>query len=246
MILACPACRTRFQVEDEALRRPGGRLVRCGNCGHGWRHVAEAAASLRVEPAVPEMPEMPAAPERSAALAPERPEPSNWASVATVLLVLLLGVAALAAVVERRQIVALYPAAAHFYARIGLPVAVPAAGNAATAAALKIAHIAASRTAHGLVIEGDILNNGSAASQVPRLRIALQDRNNRELQSEIVDAPEPRVSAGAHLHFSAPFANPNSAATDVEVTFASGAGGARRTEPAPAPANTAFPRASKS
>lgn len=251
MIIDCPSCRTRFRVEEAALRRPGGRLLRCGNCRHSWRHSLETVAPLRAEPEPPSP--LPAGP-RPSVLAPEQreaprldPERSHWATIAAVLAILLLGVAALAGVLERRAIVALYPAAAGFYARIGLPVERQAAAGAA-AAALKIEHIAASRTPHGLIIEGDIQNNGTMTSEVPRLRISLQDRNNRELQSEVVDAPEAQVSAGAHLHFSAPFANPDKAATDVEVTFASGAAqrGVPGTEPPPASSTAPFPRASKS
>lgn len=37
MILACPNCQTRFQVDDAALAVPGGREVQCGKCGHRWR-----------------------------------------------------------------------------------------------------------------------------------------------------------------------------------------------------------------
>jgi predicted Zn finger-like uncharacterized protein len=248
MILSCPSCQTRFLIADEALRLSGGRLVRCGNCRHTWRHTPEAAEPLRAEPDPPApIPAVPAtpilAPARPEALLPPAPERSHWVAVATVLAVLLLGAAALVGVAGRREIVALYLAAAGFYARIGMSQE-PPAGDAPAKPALKIEHIAATRTQHGLIIEGDIRNLGTTTSDVPRLRISLQDRNSRELQSEIVDAPEGQVSAGAHIHFAAPFANPDRAATDVEVTFASGAAepGGSGTEPSTAP----FPRDSKS
>jgi predicted Zn finger-like uncharacterized protein len=251
MILTCPSCATRFRVADEALRRPGGRLVRCANCRHSWRYGLEEPAPLRAEPEPPApMPTTPAtpvlAPIRPEAVLPPVPERSHWMGVVAVLAILVLGTAALIGVVERREIAALYPAASGLYARIGLS-AQPPAGDAPKPA-LKIEHIAASRTQHGLIIEGDIQNTGSATSDVPRLRISLQDRNSHELQSEIIDAPEAQVSAGAHIHFSAPFANPDRSATDVEVTFAAGAAepGGPGAEPSPSPSTAPFPRDTKS
>ena len=53
MILTCPSCHTRFQADEAALRRPGGRLVRCANCGHSWRHLLDAAPPLRAQPEPP-------------------------------------------------------------------------------------------------------------------------------------------------------------------------------------------------
>jgi predicted Zn finger-like uncharacterized protein len=41
MILTCPACATRYQV-DEAKFPPEGRQVRCVKCGHAWHQDALA------------------------------------------------------------------------------------------------------------------------------------------------------------------------------------------------------------
>src|SRR2546429_5721532 len=36
MILTCPSCETRYQVDEAAIDRAAGRQVRCANCGYLW------------------------------------------------------------------------------------------------------------------------------------------------------------------------------------------------------------------
>ena len=48
MFLTCPACRTRYRVDDALLGGAAGRAVRCANCGHTWH-----AAPVIVEPMRP-------------------------------------------------------------------------------------------------------------------------------------------------------------------------------------------------
>jgi predicted Zn finger-like uncharacterized protein len=44
MIVACPACRTRYLVDDAVLGGEAGRRVRCASCGNLWRHSPDAVA----------------------------------------------------------------------------------------------------------------------------------------------------------------------------------------------------------
>jgi predicted Zn finger-like uncharacterized protein len=55
MIIACPACSTRYVVPDSAVG-PEGRTVRCAKCRHSW--FQEPGEIVLPEPAAPE-PELP-------------------------------------------------------------------------------------------------------------------------------------------------------------------------------------------
>jgi predicted Zn finger-like uncharacterized protein len=52
MIVTCPACQTRYLVDDAAFGANIARRVRCANCGNLWRFSPEKAA---VQGAVPDV-----------------------------------------------------------------------------------------------------------------------------------------------------------------------------------------------
>jgi len=226
MIVSCPVCRTRYQVDEGALRGQSGRTVRCANCGHTWHQAAppelpaigdDAKTDGRIEPAL-EVPPRPAAtlevPPRQRAL-PEPPRRrSRWGALRWLIIAVLLAVAVLAGVVVARgAVVALWPPAARLYALAGFSAEPPLTG-------LKIEKLVPSRTPDGLVIEGDIANNGKMTQDLPRLRVALRDASEKEVQFKIVDPPQPRLPPGAVAHFKTPFDHPDDAAKGVVVTFA--------------------------
>ena len=58
MILTCPSCEARFNVDPEALL-PNGRTVRCGKCGHTWKEMPPEDMPKRVEEIEPPAPVVP-------------------------------------------------------------------------------------------------------------------------------------------------------------------------------------------
>jgi predicted Zn finger-like uncharacterized protein len=226
MIVSCPVCRTRYQVDEGALRGQSGRTVRCTNCGHTWHQAVspepaadgdEAKTDGRIEPAL-EVPPRPATtlevPPRQRSL-PEPPRRrSRWGAFRWLVVAILLALAVLAGfVVARGAVVAWWPPAARLYALAGFSAEPPGTG-------LKIEKLAPSRTSDGLIIEGDIANSGKTTQDLPRLRVALRDAAEKEVQFEIIEPPKPRLPPGAVAHFKAPFDHPDDAATGVVVTFA--------------------------
>jgi hypothetical protein len=124
----------------------------------------------------------------------------------------LLVLAVLVAIAARGEIVATWPAAARLYALVGLPVGPSGPG-------LELDNITPMRTADGLVIEGDITNTGSTARDVPRLRVALRDPDDKETQFKIIDPPTARLGPGETAHFKTSFDHSDETAT-VKVSFA--------------------------
>ena len=103
MIVSCPECAARFEVDPAALG-PTGRKLRCGKCAHVWMQPA---------PALPP-------PRRGrwrAALAAA-------AGAATVVVLAAAGGA-----VFRGEIVERWPAAAKLYAAVGFAPATPDGGR---------------------------------------------------------------------------------------------------------------------
>jgi len=214
MIVTCPACRTRYLVEERALGGPAGRPVRCAQCGNTWhqRPEPEPAAPLaanpepaRAEPPleVPPRPEPPPPPRR-------RRGGSGAVWLAPIVVIAILIALALAG---RRAIVARFPQTAPAYAFLGLPVAQPGSG-------LAIRKIQPTRSDGGLVIEGEVANTGKVPRAVPRLRIALRDAGDKEVQAKTIAPPKGRLGPGEVEHFRTVFERPNETATGVVVTFA--------------------------
>jgi predicted Zn finger-like uncharacterized protein len=71
VIVACPSCQTRFNL-DSAKLLPAGRNVRCAKCGHRWRQMPE---DMEEQPASPPPPAVePPAPDPAAPAATAPPE----------------------------------------------------------------------------------------------------------------------------------------------------------------------------
>ena len=216
MILACPACRTRFLVDEQELNAPAGRTVRCAICGHTWhrppplttrnREPIVPPAAPRIEPAIAVPPRAGPLPVPALQPQPRRRRAIGWGVLGTI--VALLALALVAATIARTEVVAMWPAAARLYALAGF------------SPKLEFRKIATTRTAEGLVIEGDVTNTGNMPGEVPRLRVALRDPAEKEKQSKIIDPPAPRVAPGETVHFKTSFDHPDETATGVLMTFA--------------------------
>src|SRR5215472_5125719 len=205
VIIACPACRTRFLVDEQELNRPAGRTVRCANCGHTWhrppplrRPDSEPAvppAAPRIEPELAVPPRPGPVPAPSSQRPPRRRRAVGWGVLGAVLVLLVL--AALAAIIARKEVVAAWPGPG-----------------------IELGKVTPTRTANGFVIEGDIINAGSTVRDVPRLRVALRDPAEKETEFKIIDPPTVRLGPGETAHFKTSFEHPDEAAAGVVVTFA--------------------------
>src|SRR5919197_6379037 len=123
MIVTCPACSTRYNVDPRALGS-SGRIVRCANCAHTWHQAPppDLPRSVDVPP--------PTAAEMRPVQVPmaQPPRPRTWVAAGWVLFLLLLAAIGIGGVMAREQIVEKWPPAAKLYSMIGLSVEPPGAG----------------------------------------------------------------------------------------------------------------------
>jgi len=138
-----------------------------------------------------------------------------------VLVILIVAGSLVGAAVYRQKIIDFLPAeakhqAADIFDTLGMSFELPGYG-------LKIEVTRSSRQAEGgvpvLVIEGTITNVSSRARVVPRLRAALRDEANRELQYWFFKLADERLLAGQKAEFKTSINNPVDSAKSLGITF---------------------------
>jgi predicted Zn finger-like uncharacterized protein len=228
MILTCPACHTRYLVAPSALGA-SGRKVRCARCGQSWFELPPVSEELRraaagaggqaqatpspvLEGAQTPRP-LPPGSNLPALLPPRRPigRRLGWLALA---LVLLAGVGA--GIAWRAPIVRAWPAVARLYTFAGLRT--PAESPVFNVRKLKSERV----MEHGralLRVSGEIVNLSGADLPTPRIRMALKDREAREIDhwTEILAAK--RIGAGQAIGFSGALADPPAEAVSLQVTL---------------------------
>ena len=220
MIVTCSKCEKRYIIDPRALGAPG-RRVRCAYCKHTWFEAAPEEAQSSIElPPLPETPPVNATDDLGAEhriqlpAVPRRGRGLVWlrrSAVAAVILIAILGLVA-----ERQQVMNAVPFTTRFYTLAGLGPAVPGQG-------LELREVTPSRGADNgvptLAISGQVANVSSEARSVPKLRVALRDANNKELQSWEVSVSDEPLAPGASVPFHTTVSQPPDGATGVIVSF---------------------------
>ena len=243
MILTCPSCATRYQI-DEAKFPPAGRQVRCAKCGHVWHQdtpVAEAPvpetpppeepAPVEAKPAL-EQSEQPEQPEPMLrALRPQQgaPAPAHGPTRARRALLPMLGVAlgwigliavvlliGLSAVRYRQEITVIWPQSTGVYNKLGMKV---------DARGIDFAKVEYHRESEDgqvvLAVTGQIVNNGAHELPVPQtVRVTLSDVSNKELYHWNFKPEAQTLKPGQSLPFLTRLSSPPALARHLEVRFA--------------------------
>ena len=216
MIITCPSCETRFNVDRAALI-PNGRSVRCSKCHHHWTErppddVDPPALEIDDDDDMPDIVERPVVPE---------PGPVRRRSrVATIggWLALVLIVAAVigGGLLAREAVVETWPPAAKLYDLVGLTVEVAVFG-------LEPRNIVSMQETEAdgtvLVVKGEVANTSDQTLPVPTLRGALLDVREREIFHWIFNANDETLEPGQVTPFSTRIPNPPVNARRIAVTF---------------------------
>lgn len=238
MILTCPACTARYEV-NAAKFPPSGRMVRCAKCGHQWHAEPSFEATPFFSPPEPDdsLYQRPIAPEpepEETAFSDSEPQeeeavyddtpklPSvpwytkkpfliaGWASLGVVVLVV-----AVAATVYRQEVVEAWPKAGTIYSHLGAKVEPLGLklGNTKTVEAPQNGQIV-------LTVSGAVTNVANRELPVPQIRVGLVDREKRELYHWTVAPGVMTLKPGQSTRFVTRLSNPPEKATSYEVRFA--------------------------
>lgn len=223
MILTCPQCASRYQV-DGATIPPRGRTVRCAGCGTSWRAEAPMEDALELRPPVSAEPEAQAAKPAAAAL-PKSIRAKNharkrtreaavagavWGVLGAAVLILLAGAA-----LFRVEVVRLWPRTAGAYAKVGLTVNPTglAPENIQAGPGLQDGRLA-------VIVSGVVRNVETRAHEPVPVRVVLLDKAGRPLARQLVKLGPGSLQPGQTRPFSASFLDPPAESAGVEVAFA--------------------------
>jgi len=202
---------------------PAGRRVRCAKCGHSW-----------MQGPAPDLPKaVTAAGEAETEALPRRAGRKIAAPrakkgvIGWLVFLLVVGGGFAAAYHFRQQIVDYWPPATRLYTELGIKLKV--VGEGLEIRNLNLSH-ARRDSGMVLVVAGEIANTTAEPKDIPLLRGALLDSQQRELQHWIFAAGHKRLLPGEVAGFETEVADPQPDATNISITFTT----AREPEPAPA------------
>jgi len=229
MILTCPSCETRYQVDEAVIDRAAGRQVRCASCGYLWHFapsLEEHSAAQRVPAAGPTLGPAAAAGvlETDAASAVSTPLDLGSAAAPAIgrmgpglrgllqlAAVLVVAAVVIVPILARNTVVETWPEATKVYDAVGLKTIAPETGLDIT--------VTPRRYEGSFVVTGEITNTTDRSRSVPPLRVALRDTTLREIEFRILDPPVSTLAPGAVARFTTVFDHPDITATDAVARF---------------------------
>lgn len=219
MIISCPQCDARYEVDAQVLS-PNGRQVRCAKCGHLWTERPPAGPAdledLEYAEEDPTLDDFRATrraigkqskgKKRGSAIA-------AWAALAAAIVVIIGG-----GIVARNQIVSIWEPAARIYETVGLSLDVRDFGLDVQVTSLRQRR----NEANELVIDvtGEIVNTSTDVKMVPELEGALLDVRQRPIHSWRFSAGAGELNPGEATEFKTEVVNPPDGAREVFVSFA--------------------------
>lgn len=217
MIVTCPACESRFEVERENLGYDG-RTVRCGKCGNCWHQMPEDEAAAAPPPGVEDesRPIPPKLAARRQAAAAKNKKGGGGSMVGwLVLLFFLLGVVA-ASWFARDEIVARFPQTETVYAALGIPVTLPGPTLELRVDDPRSVVREGDRV---ILLEGTVTNITRRKQAVPKLKARLTDGEGAVLLEWVFEAPKAELDAGAEVDFITETINPPDEGQNLTINF---------------------------
>lgn len=230
MIVACPACATRYDF-PAARFSASGTMVRCVECGHNWiesgpAEIIDIAPRAVTVPAKTGLAELPREEDReirrlteAARLAREeftrrqhlkRRRLHGWAALAVA------AMSPLAAVfLMPEQTIRVFPASIRLYDAVGMKVNI----YGLEVRRVEQQHVVVDGT-RVISIRGEIVNVSDRDRKVPSLRFILKNDGAEDVYAWTLDSGIRPLRPGEKTTFTTRVASPPPAAKDVQIRFA--------------------------
>ena len=219
MIVSCPQCDARYEVDAQVLS-PNGRRVRCAKCGHLWTERPPAGPAMLEDVEYVDEDagvENFRATRRAIGHQKKSKKRGNaiaaWAALAAAIVVIMGG-----GVVARNQIVSIWEPAARLYETAGLDLEVRDFGLDVQVTSLRQRR----NDANEVVIDvtGEIVNTSTDVKAVPQLEGALLNVRQQAIHSWRFYASAGQLNPGEATEFRTSVVNPPDGAREVFVSFA--------------------------
>lgn len=240
MIISCPSCTTKYQVEAAGFL-PKGRKVRCAKCGETWHQdppkevpktldqtdEVPVEAKVSVPPPPANDGDEPADTTTPASAGSEAVAARRMASFRKTLtrwrlgqvagfagLALFVGLTLYGLYAYKDDLVAAWPATASLYAVLNEPV---------HPQGMEFQNVTYEHQYENglpvLSITGEVINVGDARLSVPRVRVGLRDEGQKELYAWTFALPEPNLEPSETAEFVTRLSSPPIDARDLEIRF---------------------------
>ncbi len=211
MILTCPSCATRYQIDGGQLSDSGAK-VRCHLCSHQW-HAQQA--DLEEEPVAGPVESLRSKLKETSG---DADSPGTNGRVSTILLAALLVVVSVAMILwlGRDSLVRQFPGMATFYDSLSFVDSVPGEGLLLTGVRSVSRLDEGTRT---LIVEGTVENPTNSEKTLPALQIRLIDQAGEELERWVTPLPRPSLLAGEKVFFSSTLRDAPSVQTEAAIRF---------------------------
>lgn len=213
MIINCPQCKTRYEI-DASVVPLSGRRMRCAKCGEVWRAYPQELPAFE-ESVKAEQPPAPARKTPSCAAGTS----CFWLSLFKIAAILLIILAVISAYVFRYPIAERFPALTPLCKSLNLDCAVPGRGFEFKDISFH-EYDDENDLVHKMDISGKISNPTAQDLALPLLHIELLDEEGNVLQNIDQALSADIIRSGTTAGFKTTILNPAPFTKYVYVTFA--------------------------
>ena len=242
MILDCPNCSSKFSL-DRDLLLPGGRKVKCSNCGHVWFQapgdddvedvISDSGAGeeearsfadelgLNEDPLPPDDDDLPPLVRKEPAPEEEdvRAQPSKIFSYGLAAAIFILSLAGI--ISQQSAVIKAWPASENLFVFFGHEIKAPGEGLSFHERITTVKSDPQGEGIERVTINGALINMLSSKAVVPLIKAELVSSGGEKSGDVLIRPPQALIDANGQMPFSVIFDYQGPAPQSVKLSFAS-------------------------